>query len=1824
MFAIDLDDAQSVVAQTVTGGSLPDWMTFDADNFAFEGTPPPEYVGAVGVRIDVIGNGGTLPTFSIIRDVIIDETFTVGNLTDVEATIENNRIHVNTPEDFNGSVVLNYHATDLKGGVSTTPAIIVVNVLPMPEIPDAGEDNINVVEDGSVTVSLASLLANDVDDDGDDFHAIAINQPARGTLTVNLGTWSFDVAAALGAAVGASFAVTLVDGSPLPGWMVLDQATGLLTATVPLDIKSVFALAMTASLGAETWTGTVSESINGNTNVTVTYVPNPAISGSDSFTYVITDDKQGAGTGTVDIAIAAINDPPVADDDTVQAIEDTVLHIDFATLLQNDTDVDNDVLTILSVLNANHGTVEIVNGEIIFTPDTNFDGEAGFDYVVSDSADGTDTGHVIVDVVSTNQRPVAISDHYDALEDEPVTISIADLLGNDFDPDGDDFSFVSISSDVPGARSFLKPGGQIDIQPDENFNGLVTFTYRITDGRMMGTGQVTVNFAAVNDAPIAIDDGPFVTDEDTSIIINMADLLTNDVDVEGNSFTVTSAYDPDNGTVVLNGSTIVFTPRVDHFGNAGFHYTVTDSLGASSIGYASITVIPKFDLPIAVSDAGYVAYEDGFIDFDPAVLMANDIDPDGNGLTFVTFNSAVELANGMWRITPQANFFGELDLSYSITNQSGFIVSATVKLNVINTPDAPVAVDDVIDMVEDTPLAINITQLLSNDIEIDREAKIFTRVVSSTGVDVAEDGEGRLLLSTMANAAGYASFVYEMMDSTGLTSTATVSITIAGVNDAPLIGEVVPWTGVEDTPFSVTLNPSLFQDPDGDAVLPGLRSAGGGPLPSWLTFSLQTLTISGTPPANFNGELALELTADDGRIVTVRPVSFVIAAVNDAPTIGTLPVVQVAEDEPVSFVLDAALFEDVDGDTLTVSVLGSNGNALPAWLVFDGATRTLSGTPPLNYDGIVNLQVVVTDGTIVTVKPWSLSLTAVNDAPVVDVLPVLNSPEDAPVQVVLPESLFTDVDGDVLVVNVSAAEGLPLPAWLSFDSTSRTLSGTPPANFNGIISLQVSVSDGTLTTVAPWQLNITAVNDAPVISPVPTATATEDTAFSVLLDSSLFSDVDEDTLTVNVLGAGGASLPAWLSFDAASGRLSGTPPQNFNGNVMLQVQLSDGSQTVTAPWVVAVNAVNDAPIVLGEDLNAGRQTEIIVPLSQLLANDSDVDGDVLTVVNVSGGDGYLATLDGNGNLVVVRERAISGVLPVTYVVSDGTSFVTAILNISVVPDNDAPIIGVVSALHGAEDNEIDVVLPAAAFSDPNGDALTYVVSRAGGTALPAWLTFDAQTLRLTGTPPANFNGTIALQVVASDGALSTTRAFDLVIDPVNDIPVLAAPLSNRFVMEDQAFSIALQNELASDPDGDALSYSLLLADGSALPGWMSFNATTLIINGTPPANYFGSTQLRLFISDGVGTISDDFTFTVSNANDAPVVATPLPDVARTTGTAFTVSMPQNAFIDPDGDALQFAAQLSNGQALPTWLSFNGTAFTGTAPTAGTWNIRVLATDGTLQVSDEFVLSITGASSSPIAVSDGVFTIRSGVPAEILASQLLLNDTDPNGDNLTVIEVRAAQHGTVSLANGIVTYKSATGYTGADQFIYKVSDGVNTAEALVAISVTAAPGGSQTGGNGVDLLFGGNGTDYLNGGNGSDILSGGNGADILFGGAGADLLSGDNGNDNLYGGDGSDILLGGNGNDFIAGGKGNDLLTGGSGADTFLFRQGDGLDIVLDYRANQGDRIHIDMFGVNNFDDLLARAQQTSGGVLFAFASGDELFLAGTQLASLDRNSFTFY
>jgi Ca2+-binding RTX toxin-like protein len=160
---------------------------------------------------------------------------------------------------------------------------------------------------------------------------------------------------------------------------------------------------------------------------------------------------------------------------------------------------------------------------------------------------------------------------------------------------------------------------------------------------------------------------------------------------------------------------------------------------------------------------------------------------------------------------------------------------------------------------------------------------------------------------------------------------------------------------------------------------------------------------------------------------------------------------------------------------------------------------------------------------------------------------------------------------------------------------------------------------------------------------------------------------------------------------------------------------------------------------------------------------------------------------------------------------------------------------------------------------------------------------------------------------------------------------------------------------------------------------------------------------------------------------------------------------------------------------------------------------------------------------------------------------------------------------------------------------------------------------NNGTDGRDFIIGRGDDDIVSAGKGNDAVFGGDGWDVIDGGAGDDILFGGRGDDVLGGGDGRDKIFGDAGDDLIAGGRGNDRLVGGGGADTFFFNAGDGDDTIAWF--SDRDRIALNVEGIDDFDDVLAQAEQRRFGVEIDFAEDGSIFLLGASLARLSENDF---
>src|SRR5262249_41114353 len=152
-----------------------------------------------------------------------------------------------------------------------------------------------------------------------------------------------------------------------------------------------------------------------------------------------------------------------------------------------------------------------------------------------------------------------------------------------------------------------------------------SFDYTVSDGQLTATGHATIIFAAVNDAPVAVDDA-VAADEDASKSITMASLVANDTDVDGDTLSISAVSNPTNGTATITGPNIAFVPATPFHGTAGFDYTVTDG-SLTDTGHVTVTVAFVDHAPVAIDDTASVQ-QDTPQDFQASTFLANDTDID--------------------------------------------------------------------------------------------------------------------------------------------------------------------------------------------------------------------------------------------------------------------------------------------------------------------------------------------------------------------------------------------------------------------------------------------------------------------------------------------------------------------------------------------------------------------------------------------------------------------------------------------------------------------------------------------------------------------------------------------------------------------------------------------------------------------------------------------------------------------------------------------------------------------------------------------------------------------------------------------------------------------------------------------------------------------------------------------------------------------------------------------------------------------------------------------------------------------------------------------
>jgi VCBS repeat-containing protein len=539
-------------------------------------------------------------------------------------------------------------------GTATKALSITINAANTP--PVAVNDTYTINEDTALNVAAAGVLNNDTDADGNPLTAANITCPAHGTLTFNTnglftyipaanynGTDSFTYRVNDGQAnsntATVTVTITAVNDAPVAvnDTYTTNEDTALNVAAA--GVLSNDTDADSNPLTAANITSPAHGALTFNTNGSFTYIPAANYNGTDSFTYRVNDGQANSNTATVTITITAVNDAPVAVNDTYTTNEDTVLSVASPGVLSNDTDVDGNSLTAYKVRNPYHGTVTLSsNGSFVYTPSANYNGTDTFTYRARDGQSYSSTVTVTITINAVNDAPVAVNDAYTALKNTALNIAVPGILGNDTDADGNTLTAANITGPSHGTLTFNTDGSFI-YTPASNYTGTDTFTYRANDGQAnSNTATVTITVSTTNSAPVALNDS-YSIEENTALSIAAPGVLGNDTDADGNSLTATKIISPAHGTLTFytNGS-FIYTPASDYTGTDTFTYRANDGQANSNTATVTITITVHVNNAPTLDAIGNKSAIEGQL----LTFTLSAADPDGDILTY----SASNILNG--------------------------------------------------------------------------------------------------------------------------------------------------------------------------------------------------------------------------------------------------------------------------------------------------------------------------------------------------------------------------------------------------------------------------------------------------------------------------------------------------------------------------------------------------------------------------------------------------------------------------------------------------------------------------------------------------------------------------------------------------------------------------------------------------------------------------------------------------------------------------------------------------------------------------------------------------------------------------------------------------------------------------------------------------------------------------------------------------------------------------------------------------------------------------------------------------------------------------
>jgi VCBS repeat-containing protein len=1733
---LDASDTLTYTATLSDDSPLPAWLSFDSATRTFSGTPANGDVGAIDIKVTADDGSST------VSDVF---TLTVINSSDAPVI---------------GGVD--------SGAVTEDVAVVGGNITASDSLtiadPDAGESSfIAATVNGSygdLTIDSAGNWSYSADNSQVSIQALDAGESLTDTLTVTTfdGSTHDIVITINGAEDAAVIGGTAVGGVAEDGSLTVTDTltiTDVDTSDNPVSFNDVAATIGDNGYGdfeitGNSWTYTLN---NGHASVQALDVGETL---TDTYTFTASD----GSTQTVTVTIDGAEDAPVLGGGASGNVTEDGVLIDGNTLTITDADSSdnpvsfNDVAATLGdngygnfeitsntwtyTLNNGHASVQALDAGETLTDTYTFAASDGSTRTVTvtingseDAAviGGTATGTVAEDGTPSASDTLTITDA--DTSDNPVSFNdVAATLGDN------GYGNFEITGNT---WTYTLNNGHASVQAldaGESLND--TYTFTASDG---STQTVTVTINGAEDAPVI---GGVVTGavaEDGTL--TASDTLTiTDVDTSDNpvSFNDVAATLGDNGygNFEISGNSWSYTLNNGHASvqalDAGESLTDTYTFAASdgSTQTVTVTINGSEDAPVIGGTATGTVAEDGTLTASDT-LTITDADASDNPVSFTDVAATLgdngygnfEISSNTWTYTlnnghasVQALDAGEsLTDTYTFTASDGSTRTVTVTIN--GAEDAPVIGGVATGTVaEDGTLTASDTLTITDADSSDNPIS-FNDVAATLGDNGYGDFEitGNTWTYTLNNAHASVQALdagetltdsYTFTASDG--STRTVTVTINGAEDSPVIGGVASGTVTEDgvlidgntlsiTDVDSSDNPVSFND-----VAATLGDNGYGNFE--ITSNTWTYTLNNghaSVQALDAGETLIDtytFTASDGSTQTV---TVTINGSEDAPVIGGVATGTVAEDgtltasdtltitdadasdNPVSFNDVAATLGDngygnfeITGNTWTYTL--NNGHAAVQAL---DAGETLTDTYTFT----------ASDGSTQTV---TVTINGAEDMPTVDnAIADQSATEDVAFNFVFAANSFGDLDAsDTLTYTATLSDDSPLPAWLSFDSATRTFSGTPANGDVGAIDIKVTADDGSSTVSDVFTLTVINSSDAPVIGGVDSGAVTEDVGVigGVISTTGSLTIADPDAgessfqpatvngsygdLTIDSAGnwmySANNGQAALQSLDAGESLTDTLTVTTFDGTTHdITITLNGSEDAAVLGGVAAGNVAEDGSLSDGNTLT----------ITDADASDNPVSfNDVAATLGDNGygnfeitGNAWTYTLN-NGHAAVQALDAGESLLDsFSFTASDGS---TRVVTVTIDGAEDLPVLGGITTgtvnedgtlIVGntltitdtdASDNPIGFTDVAATLGDNgygnfeiSGNSWTYTLNNGHaavqaldvGETLTDSFTFGASdgstqtvTVTINGAEDLPVIGGVVNGSVAEDGALTVSDTLTITDADTSDNPVsfndVAATLGDNGYGN---FEIIGNSWTYTLNNGHAAVQGLDV--GETLNDSYTFTASdgstqtvTVTIDGAEDAPLLGGVTTGSVTEDGVLTASDTLTITDADGSDYPLSFN---DVAATPG--------DNGYGNFEITGNTWTYTLNNGHAAVQGLDVGETlndSYTFTASDGSTQTVTV-----TINGAED--APVLGGVASGSVAEDGVLAAGDTLTitdADASDNPVSFNDVAPTlGDNGYGSFEMTGNTWAYALNNGHAAVQGLdVGETLTDSFTFTASDG----------------------------------------------------------------------------------------------------------------------------------------------------------------------------------------